>query len=106
MPGWKRDWKPYYQGTEEEIAFKKLYSYSDRCRYYLPANSVTSAIDRLLDNTSFVPEALISQYFPRQYERVIRQTLTNDGLSLILDRIGDCCDNYAAACGIALTAED
>ncbi len=95
-------WKKYYQGTEEEVAFKKLYSYSDRCRYYLPASSVTSAIDRLLENTGNVPVALISQYFPRQYERVIRGELGRDGLSIILDRIGDWYDSYATACGIAL----
>lgn len=95
-------WKKYYQGTEEEIAFKKLYSYSDRCRYYLPAASVTSAIDRLLENTGEVPVALISQYFPRQYERVVRGELGRDGLSIILDRIGDWYNTYATACGIAL----
>lgn len=93
-------WKKYYQGTEAEIAYKKLYSYSDRCRYYLPAAGITAAIDRLFANTASVPAALISQYFPRQYEKVVRKELKDDGLSLVLDRIGDWCDIYAAACGV------
>ncbi len=95
-------WKKYYQGTKDEIEFKKLYSYSDRCRYYLPASSVVSSIDRLLENTENVPVALISQYFPRQYDKVVRGDLRQDGLSLILDRIGNWYDNYAAACGILM----
>ena len=95
-------WKKYYQGTPEEIAYKKLYSYSDRCRYYLPARSITEAIDKLLDNTAHVPQALICQYFPRQYEKVINGEIGDSGEALLLDRVGDWFDIYAAACGVAL----
>lgn len=98
-----RYWKKYYQGTDEEIAYKKLYSYSDRCRYYLPAERIEQAIQTLLANTPSVPAALISQYLPRQYEKVVSGVIGSDGLSLILDRIGNWCDTYAAACGIALS---
>lgn len=95
-------WKKYYQGTPEEIAYKKLYSYSDRCRYYLPAPGITAAIDRLLENTAHVPQALICQYFPRQYERVVSGAIADSGEALLLDRIGNWCDVYAAACGVRL----
>lgn len=95
-------WKKYYQGTPEEIAYKKLYSYSDRCRYYLPAAGITSAIDTLLSNTAHVPQALISQYFPRQYEKVVSGQLADSGEAILLDRVGDWLDGYAAACGVAL----
>ncbi len=97
----KKYWRSYYRGTAEEIAYKKLYSYSDRCRYYLPAAGITAAAERLLANAIHVPHALISQYFPRQYERVISGWLGDDGLSLILDRICDWLDVYAGACGIS-----
>lgn len=93
-------WKKYYQGTEEEIAYKKLYSYSDRCRYYLPADSIAKAIEQLLQNTEHVPHALICQYFPRQYEKVVEGVIADSGEALILDRIGNWCDIYATACGI------
>ena len=95
-------WKKYYQGTPEEIAYKKLFSYSDRCRYYLPARSITEAIDRLLANTAHVPQALICQYFPRQYEKVINGEIGDSGEALLLDRVGDWFDIYATACGVAL----
>lgn len=97
-----RYWKKYYSGTQEEIEYKKLYSYSDRCRYYLPAESVQSSIDKLLHNLTSIPVALISQYFPRQYDKVMDGQLSSDCLSIILDRIGDWCDMYAEACGIKL----
>ena len=29
-------WKKHYQGTELEIRLKRKYSFSDRCRYYMP----------------------------------------------------------------------
>ena len=95
-------WKKYYQGTPEEIRYKMLYSYSDRCRYYLPDPSVKEAIKRLLANTAHVPLALISQYFPRQYGKVVCGSIGDDGESLVLDRISDWISPYAAACG-ALT---
>lgn len=95
-------WKKYYQGTAEEIAYKKLYSYSDRCRYYLPAAGITKAIDTLLANTAHVPQALISQYFPRQYEKVVSGQLADSGEAILLDRVGNWYDIYATACGIAL----
>ena len=95
-----RYWKKYYQGTNEEVEYKKLYSYSDRCRYYLPDEKIGAAIDTLLTNTSSVPHALVSLYFPRQYEAVLSNKLSNDGLSLVLDRLGNWCDAYAIACGI------
>lgn len=95
-------WKKYYQGTPEEIAYKKLYSYSDRCRYYLPAQGITDAIDKLLKNTAHVSAALISQYFPRQYEKVVSGKIAGSGEALVLDRIGDWCATYATACGVKL----
>ena len=95
-------WKKYYTGTLEEIEYKKLYSYSDRCRYYFPAEPIREASDRLLSNLAGIPVALISQYFPCQYAKVVAGELPGDGESVILDRIGDWCSVYAAACGVKL----
>lgn len=95
-------WKKYYSGSNWEISYKKFYSYSDRCRYYLPAKKVQDAIDKLLFNLENIPVALISQYFPRQFTKVIENKLASDAISIILDRIGDWCDPYAIACGIKL----
>lgn len=95
-------WKKYYSGTADEINYKKLYSYSDRCRYYLPVESVQASINVLLRNLSNIPVALISQYFPHQYAKVMEEKLSCDGKSIILDRVGDWCDTYAAACGVRI----
>lgn len=95
-------WKKYYSGSIREISYKKLYSYSDRCRYYLPAKRVQDAIDKLLFNLDNIPVALISQYFPRQFTKVLENNLSTDAVSIILDRIGNWCDPYAIACGIKL----
>ncbi|MDR0310488.1 MAG: class II D-tagatose-bisphosphate aldolase, non-catalytic subunit [Acidobacteriota bacterium] len=54
----KQYWEKYYSGTPEEIEYKKLYSYSDRCRYYLPAASVQKSMEKLLRNIPAVPPAL------------------------------------------------
>ena len=107
----KQYWEKYYSGTAEEVEYKKLYSYSDRCRYYLPAKKVQDATQTLFNNLPEVPPALLSQYFPLQYRKVMagkRQgnaciannvCIASDPLSLLCDRIGNLCDDYAAACG-------
>ena len=92
-------WEKYYNGTSEEVEYKKLFSYSDRCRYYLPAVKVQESIERLIKNVGEIPPALISQFFQSQYRRYMAGKLNNDPLSLVYDRIGDLCDDYAAACG-------
>jgi len=99
-------WRRYYTGSESEIEYKKLYSYSDRCRYYLPQRSIQESIDILLKNLTLIPVALISQYFPRQYTRVMKGQLEATGLSILLDRICDWCDPYASACGIKIDCQE
>ena len=95
----KQYWEKYYLGTADEVEYKKLFSYSDRCRYYLPAKTVQDAIEKLLSNVREVPPALLSQLLPAQYRRYMSGTLRNDPLSLLYDRVGDICSDYAFACG-------
>lgn len=97
-----RYWKNYYHGSEENIEYKKIYSYSDRCRYYLPDAKISNAIDKLLSDTIHIPDALVSQYFPRQYEAVLNGEVEASGEKLLLERLGNWCDGYASACGINL----
>ena len=93
-----RYWQQYYRGSEAEVAYKRLFSYSDRCRYYLPADAVKQAADRLLDDLPPVPAALLSLYFPLQYQKYRQGCLENDARSILFDRIGNVLDGYAAAC--------
>ncbi len=91
-------WQKHYHGTDEEIAFKRKYSFSDRCRYYYANPEVSESIAVLFDNLKAgIPWNLLSQFMPVQYDRVRVGVLQNDPKALVLDRIGDTIDNYMYA---------
>ncbi|MFK7878287.1 class II D-tagatose-bisphosphate aldolase non-catalytic subunit [Roseobacter sp.] len=58
-------WREYYGGTEAELKIQKVYSYSDRIRYYWADPRVSSALDALIAflTASPAPETLTSQAF-------------------------------------------
>ena len=93
-------WEKYYSGDEDEIRYKMLYSYSDRCRYYLPSEKVQASIKTLLNNIPKVPPALLSQYFPFQYSQYMAGKINNDPLTLIYSYIARICREYAEACSL------
>ena len=59
-------WGKYYRGSDEERAFKRKYSFSDRLRYYWTDTQVQTALDKLLKNLSEkpLPLSLLSQFAP------------------------------------------
>ena len=75
-------WRSYYHGDEAQQRFSRVYSYSDRCRYYWPVAEVQEEISRLLGNleNQVLPATLISQFLPLEYEAV------RVGLHVRLDR--------------------
>lgn len=83
------NWQKHYHGTEEELAFARKYSFSDRCRYYMGEPDVTAAIDKLFANLSEkgIPMTILHQYMPLQYEKVIRGKLKADARSLAKDGV-------------------
>lgn len=93
-------WKKYYHGNEQDIRYKKIFSYSDRCRYYLSLEKVNRAITILLNNLKYIPEALLSLYFPNQYKRHMNGQLLADAYSIIIDDIQEVCHKYATASGL------
>lgn len=94
-----KHWKKHYQGTELEIRLKRKYSFSDRCRYYMPVSDVEKASERLISNlrTTGVPLNLLSQFMPIQYTKVREGLLENDPVALIEDRITNTIDEYLYA---------
>ena len=91
-------WTKHYRGTSEEIEYKLLYSFSDRCRYYMPNEKVKESFSKLIDNfADGVPLSLLSQFLPRQYSKVREGTLKNEPEALIIDRICDTIDEYMFA---------
>lgn len=65
-------WRSYYHGSEDEMRLARLYSYSDRCRYYWVDAAVQEELARLRTNLDScpVPATLWSQYLPSQYEAI------------------------------------
>ena len=94
-----KNWKKHYQGTELEVRLKRKYSFSDRCRYYMPVPAVEAAADRLLTNlrTHGIPLNLLSQFMPIQYTKVREGVLENEPVALIEDRIMNTIDEYLYA---------
>ena len=93
-----RYYNSHYYGTEEEIALKRKFSFSDRCRYYLPQQEVQAALERLIYNyKDGVPLHLLKQFMPLQYTRVREGKLQNTPRELLFDHVGDTIDEYLYA---------
>ena len=93
-------WKNYYQGTAEEQAVARMFSYSDRIRYYWPDHRVEDALNKLIENLhkQEIPMALISQFMPDQYQRIREGKLKPDPESLIYDHIESILHTYHSSC--------
>jgi len=93
------NWKKHYHGDEADLKFARAFSQSDRCRYYLNDERVKNSIEVLLVNLDSVaiPYTLLRQYMPVQYRKVRSGELENKAEALLLDHIGDCCDDYLYA---------
>lgn len=94
-----KHWRKHYQGTELELRMKRKYSFSDRCRYYMPTPAVEAAKERLISNlrTLGIPLNLLSQFMPIQYTKVREGLLVNDPVELVEDRIINTIDEYLYA---------
>lgn len=93
-------WAPYYEGSAQEQKIARKFSYSDRLRYYLPHAAIVGAVNTLFTNLNHegIPEPLISQYLPKQFERVREGLLEPTARELAMDRVRDALRPYAAAC--------
>jgi len=58
-------WESYYHGTEKELAYKRVFSLSDRIRYYWNSPAIHQKIqDSLPSLDSALNYSLVSQYLP------------------------------------------
>lgn len=96
-------WKKYYPGTDAEQAYKRKYSFSDRCRYYWPNQKIQAAVAKLVSNLkeNTISLSLLSQYMPNQYNAVSEGVIENDVEQIILNRTQDVIGIYARACNMA-----
>lgn len=95
-----KNWQKHYHGTEEEIAFARKYSYSDRARYYIGEEKVQNAIDKLLVNLeeTGIPMSILHQYLPKQYDKIVVGELENKPVELIKDGVALYMEDYEYAC--------
>jgi D-tagatose-1,6-bisphosphate aldolase subunit GatZ/KbaZ len=93
-------WQPYYHGDSAEQKRLRVYSYSDRMRYYWHTPRIAQAVDKLILNLEGVgiPETMLSRYMPEQYMRVRDRLIKNEPVSLVVDKVRDVLRIYAAAC--------
>ena len=94
------NWRPYYHGDEQELAFARQYSFSDRCRYYWPDETVQGELSRLVRNLteSRPPLTLVSQYLPEEYDAVREGRISDTPAEWIQERIRKVARIYAGAC--------
>lgn len=95
-----KDWQKYYHGSEQEQRLLRVYSYSDRIRYYWHFPQAEAAVQTLLSNlaATSIPETLLSQYCPRQYDLVRAGKLANEPKELVIRSIMAVLETYNQAC--------
>ena len=93
-------WRSYYDGNDDEMHLARMYSYSDRCRYYWGDPTVQQELARLHANldTSTLPSTLVSQYLPLEYEAIRSGALRARVEDMIHGHIRAVLSVYAAAC--------
>ncbi len=91
------NWKDYYSGTDAEVEQLKIYSYSDRIRYYWADPEIGKALNLLLTSLSneTIPETLISQAFMGLEFGAI----ATDATTLLETHIERCISRYYSASG-------
>ena len=91
-------WADYYTGTPDEITFQKIFSYSDRIRYYWTDPAIAAALNQLLHNLGpgDLPAPLVSQFFAGFEFGHIPLKATD----LINSHIQRCIHRYFEAAGI------
>ena len=95
-------WMKHYKGGEEEQAFQRKYSLSDRIRYYWIEPKVIHAVEKLERNweSRKIPFTLVSQFMP-EYMDSIRINQNSNGVRAMIDRkIKTIIENYYSACKV------
>ncbi|MBN2008798.1 class II D-tagatose-bisphosphate aldolase, non-catalytic subunit [candidate division KSB1 bacterium] len=92
-------WKKHYHGNEQELAYARKYSYSDRIRYYWPAAEIQAALHVLIQNLDklAIPFTLLGQYMPNQYWAIRNGKIKASPVHLIHHKIQEIVSIYASA---------
>lgn len=98
-------WQGHYHGDSRKQKLLRLYSYSDRIRYYWHETVVQNAVDNLMENLESVdvPPVMLSRYLPNEYAAVRAGSIALRPKELVLHHVRGVIRHYAAACGARLT---
>jgi D-tagatose-1,6-bisphosphate aldolase subunit GatZ/KbaZ len=90
------NWQKHYHGTEAQMAIKRKYSFSDRCRYYFAQPELQQAEQKLFENLSKVeiPLSMLRQFMPLQYVKVRDGALSMDPRELAKDCVVHVVEDY------------
>lgn len=91
-------WEKYYQGNEEAISYKRLYSLSDRIRYYWSDPRVKGALERMISSltSQTIPLLLVNRFFPEINPEHLEGSIAPD--QIINRKIHSVLDDYYYAC--------
>ncbi len=94
-------WVNHYHGSEIEKKISRIYSYSDRIRYYWTNQKVSESVSKLIRNLSKnrIPLTLLSQFLPNQYDEIRNGKITNNIENIIYSKIEDVLKIYQYATG-------
>lgn len=92
-------WRKYYRGDPRSQQVARLYSLSDRIRYYWTAPEVQTAFQCLMRNLGDqpIPLGLLSQYMPEEYRKVRSGELENRPRDLLLGKVAGVLEMYRLA---------
>lgn len=92
-------WGKHYHGNQNDQAFKRKFSFSDRSRYYMPSPEVEEARERMIANFKEygINLATLSQFMPLQYTKVREGELDCDAEALIKDKVKYTINEYMYA---------
>ena len=94
-------WAKHYHGSELALHILRIFSYSDRIRYYWPDPKVQAATSVLFRNLNgrVLPETMVSNFLPEQYRAMRGGRISCVAHEMVIDRIREALKPYAEACG-------
>lgn len=93
-------WNKHYPPTDPSSRWLRLFSYSDRIRYYWSQPEIKLAVNQMMQNLAGVeiPLPLISQFMPTAYDAVCAEEISTDPHELVIYHIMRVTAAYAGAC--------
>lgn len=95
-----QDWVKYYAGNADTQKALRVYSYSDRIRYYWGRPRIVAAFEQLMNNLQAleIPENMVGQFLPGRYQAYRRGESRLDARTLLLGHVREALQPYAQAC--------